>query len=42
MFEHFALCNVIKYASRFPKTKNINDLKKAKHYIELLMEGQSW
>ncbi|HGM6816629.1 TPA: DUF3310 domain-containing protein [Pseudomonas aeruginosa] len=33
--------NVIKYVSRWRKKNGIEDLKKAKHYIELLIELES-
>ncbi|HHJ1397630.1 TPA: DUF3310 domain-containing protein [Pseudomonas aeruginosa] len=33
--------NVIKYVSRWKKKNGIEDLKKAKHYIELLIELES-
>lgn len=34
----FAAGNVIKYACRFDKKNGIEDLEKAKHYIEFLIE----
>lgn len=30
--------NVLKYLSRYPQTRNINDLKKASHYLQKLIE----
>lgn len=33
--------NVIKYISRYKNKNGIEDLKKAKHYIELLIEEES-
>lgn len=34
----FAAGNVIKYVSRFDKKNGIEDLEKAKHYIEFMIE----
>ncbi|MNE29227.1 hypothetical protein D3C80_1227020 [compost metagenome] len=33
--------NVIKYVTRWRKKNGLEDLKKAKHYLELLMELES-
>lgn len=32
--------NVIKYLSRYPETRNIEDLKKASHYLQKLIETE--
>lgn len=37
-FDDFALSNVIKYATRYPKTKNPLDLLKAAHYLGMVYE----
>ena len=34
--EHFCLGNVIKYAARFSKTRNLEDLKKAVDYAHIV------
>jgi len=34
----FAAGNIIKYVSRFDKKNGIEDLEKAKHYIDFLIE----
>lgn len=35
----FYRCNIIKYLTRSPyKENNLQDLKKAKHYLELLIQ----
>ena len=38
MLESFALGNVLKYMSRYPKTKSRKDLLKAVHYIMTVYE----
>ena len=35
--EDFCLANIIKYASRFKQTQNLNDLKKASDYSQILV-----
>ena len=34
--ENFCLANIIKYASRFKQTQNLDDLKKASDYAQIL------
>ena len=42
----FLMGNVVKYVTRYSVNSNVQDLEKAKHYIELqlqlLEEGTSW
>ena len=33
--------NIIKYVCRWPQKGGVEDLKKARHYIDLLIESQS-
>ncbi len=35
--EDFCLANIIKYAARFKQTQNLNDLKKASDYSQILV-----
>lgn len=35
--EDFCLANIIKYAARFKQTQNLNDLKKAADYSQILV-----
>lgn len=47
IFENFAIGNIIKYATRFKKTRNLDDLKKVADYahilsgLEILQKGES-
>ena len=36
LFEDFAITNVVKYITRFKKTRNLDDLKKVSDYAHLL------
>ena len=36
LIEDFCLANIIKYASRFKKTRNLEDLKKVSDYAHIL------
>ena len=36
MFEDWAVTNIVKYATRFKKTRNVNDLKKTADFAHIL------
>lgn len=36
IFEDYALGNIVKYATRFKKTQNLDDLRKAQDYAHIL------
>lgn len=37
-FESFLACNVLKYIARYKKKNGIEDLRKARHYLDELIE----